>query len=122
MKIFKEEKAMVLIATLWVIAILVIMGTALAKVSLANLFYIGLYNQKQQAVSLADCGVQEAIARVISDNNFGNSSVILELPATDSPSEYKGKNYFLAFEGSTAPIPPWINGTFEYSINNLDRH
>ncbi len=122
MKIFsKEEKAMVLIATLWVIAILVIMGTALAKVSLANLFYIGLYSQKQQAVSLADCGVQEAIARVISDNNFGKSSVILELPATDSPSEYKGE-YFLAFEGSTEPIPAWINGTFEYSINNLDRH
>lgn len=118
MKNTGKQKAIVLIMTLWIVVVLLIIGVAMADMSLSNLFYIGFYSQKQQAIDLADCGIKEVIGRIIGENLYGTSSE--ELPDSCSPDFYKDKLYYISFDQSGAGVPWWLSTvTFQYSYNNL---
>ncbi|HPZ09928.1 MAG TPA: hypothetical protein PL110_17685 [Candidatus Eremiobacteraeota bacterium] len=118
MRVNKKEKAMILIITAWVIVILLIIGVALANMSLSNLFHIGYYTQKQQAIDLADCAAREVIGRLIANNNYGKSGETL--PDDLTPPQFKNKDIYISFDKNAPGRPSWLPASkFIYSYNNL---
>ena len=116
-----KKKAIILIMALWVIAVLLIIGVAMADMSLSSLFYIGHYIQKQQAVNLAVAGAKETIARIIDYNDFGKTGTS-SLPDINTPSELQNNDYYVTFDDSApyADKPDWLpESSVIYSYNNL---
>jgi len=67
-KFFKSRFGFALMTALLIIVVMIIISTALIGTSINNIFMIGNYSAKRQVGSLAECGINEAIAHLIEDN------------------------------------------------------
>lgn len=105
-KRYPKKRGFALITALMIIVIMIIISTALIATSTNTLFMIGNYSLKKQAISLAESGINEAIAHLLADKNWTGN-----LPdALTSPPPLKNADYYVTFTPQSDKL---------YSVNNL---
>lgn len=115
MKFFSKKispRGFALITALWVIVVMIILSTALIATSTNTLFLAGNYKTRKQVTTLAECGINEAMAHLINDRTWGSDSST-SLPDINTPDPLKKlpelSNYYLTFDKTRK----------YYSVNNL---
>jgi len=107
-----SPRGFALITALWVIVVMIILSTALIATSTNTLFLAGNYKIRKQVTTLAECGINEAMAHLINDKTWGKGSSV-SLPDADTPDPLKKlpekSNYYVTFDTTRK----------HFSVNNL---